>query len=273
VSDRVTLTLRSPLSQPIEAEALTADRLASLSEAETSALALWAGREQIRLGDLFDVRGARSPRVRVVGDVRHLTGLGAGMAAGEMIIDGDAGARVGAAMSGGHIEVLGCCGDDAGEDMSGGSLVIRGDAGDRVGAGRPGASRGMAGGEIAVGGSVGTDAGARMRRGLVYVGGNAGDRAARAVIAGTVIVHGRTGSEPAIGSKRGTLVAIGGVDVPVTYRYACTYAPPHVRVALVHIRRRYGMTIANEMVSGRYRRFTGDAGTVGKGEILEWMRE
>jgi hypothetical protein len=109
-----------------------------------------------------------------------------------------------------------------------------------------------------------------MRRGLLFVGGDAGDHVARAIIAGTVIVLGRTGREPALGSKRGTLVAVSGIDIPVTYQYACTYEPPHVRVALVHVRRGFGVTIQPEVIGGRYRRYCGDAGTVGKGEILEW---
>jgi formylmethanofuran dehydrogenase subunit C len=130
----------------------------------------------------------------------------------------------------------------------------------------------MTGGEIIVEGSVGVDTGARMRRGLLYVGGHARGRAARAIIAGTVIILGDVGPEPAFASKRGSLVVGGAIDVPVTYRYACTYEPPHVRLALTYIARRYGLSIAPGLSGGRYRRYCGDAGTVAKGEILEWTR-
>ena len=91
------------------------------------------------------------------------------------------------------------------------------------------------------------------------------------MIAGTVIVLGRVGSEPAHASKRGSLVVAGGVDVPVTYRHACDYAPPHVRVALTYVARRYNVSIARDLIEGLYRRYCGDAGTVAKGEILEWI--
>jgi formylmethanofuran dehydrogenase subunit C len=131
----------------------------------------------------------------------------------------------------------------------------------------------MTGGEIVVDGSVGADAGARMRRGLLFVGGDAGIHAARAMIAGTVIVIGRVGNEPAFASKRGSLVVAGGVEVPVTYRFACDYEPPHVRLALTYLGRRYGLSLGRELVQGRFRRYCGDASTVGKGEILEWIRE
>ena len=273
MTDHVTLTLRSPIAESAEAPAIQPDAFAALSEAEIAALPLWLGRTRAKLGDFFDVRGERSTSVRIAGDVRRLAGVGAGMTAGSLTVDGSTGARVGAGMTGGTIDVHGAAGDDAGVAMSGGSVRIRGNAGHRVGAASPGASRGMTGGEVIVEGSVGTDAGARMRRGLLFVGGGAADRVARAVIAGTVIVVGRAGAEPAFASKRGSLVACGGVDVPSTYRYACEYQPPHVRVMLTHIARRYGIAVSPAFIEGRYRRYCGDAGTVAKGEILEWIRE
>ena len=273
MSDHVALTLRSPLAESIEAHGIVPTTFAALAEAEIAALPVWLGRRRAALGDFFDVRGDRSASVRVTGDVRRAAGIGTGMAAGSLTIDGDAGPRLGAGMTGGTIEVLGSVGDDAGVGMAGGSLRVRGSAGHLAGAATPGASRGMTGGEIIIEGSVGTDAGARMRRGLLFVGGHAGDRAARSVIAGTVVVIGRVGAEPAFASKRGSLVACGGVDVPVTYRYACDYQPPHVRVMLTHVARRYGVAVSGAFIVGRYRRYCGDAGTVAKGEILEWIHE
>jgi formylmethanofuran dehydrogenase subunit C len=271
VSAVVTLTLRSALTGPIDADCIAPDRFATLDEAGVAALPVWSGRRQLALGDLFDVRGGHASRVRVVGNVRLAAGIGTGMSGGEIVIDGDAGARTGAGLTGGHIEVVGSAGDDAGMAMTGGTLHIRRDAGARVGGGLPGASRGQTGGEIVVGGSVGVEAGARMRRGLLFVAGDAGDRVARSIIAGTVIVIGRTGREPAFASKRGTLVAAGGIEVPATYRYACSYEPPHVRLALTYLRRRYAIDIDPRIVTGRYQRYCGDAGTVGRGEILEWL--
>ena len=107
-----------------------------------------------------------------------------------------------------------------------------------------------------------------MRRGLVFVGGNSGAYTARSIIAGTVFVLGRVGREPATGSKRGTLVVGGSIDVPVTYRHACRYEPPHVRLALVHLSRTFGVSVEQQVIVGTYDRFCGDAGTVSKGEIL-----
>jgi formylmethanofuran dehydrogenase subunit C len=153
--------------------------------------------------------------------------------------------------------------------MAGGALRITGDAGHRVGAAAAGASKGMTGGEIVVNGSAGSEAAARARRGLVVVGGDVGGEAARAMIAGTLVVLGRTGANPGRGSKRGSIIAIGGIEIPSTYRYACTYQPPHVRLTMTYLRRQYGLTIDDRVLTGRFRRYCGDAGDPGKGEILE----
>jgi formylmethanofuran dehydrogenase subunit C len=254
MSEIVTLTLRSALDDTLDVDGIDPAQLATMSESEIAALPAWSGRESRRLGDYFAVRGERSATIRIEGDVRRCRGLGAGMTAGSIDIHGDAG-------------------DDLGTSMAGGWIRVRGNAGDRVGAGVPGASRGMTGGEIVVDGSVGADVGARMRRGLVYVGGDAGPAAARAIIAGTVVVMGGVGAEPAAGSKRGSLVVAGDIDIPATYRYACRYLPPHVRVVLTHLRHRHGIHTAAAIVEGRYDRYCGDAGTVAKGEILRWIHE
>lgn len=221
----VTLSLRAPLSEPLDVEGVTADRVAGLSEREIAGLPVRLGAREARLGDFFDVRGGRSVRMRVEGALAQVNGLGAGMAGGELVIDGDAGCRVAA---------------------------------------------GMTGGEIIVMGSAGAEVAARARRGLVVVAGDAGADAARAMIAGTLVVFGRTGARSGRGSRRGSIVALGGIDVPVAYWCACTYEPPHVRLMLTYLRRRYGLRVDERMVSGRYRRYCGDAGNPGRGEILEW---
>jgi formylmethanofuran dehydrogenase subunit C len=175
-------------------------------------------------------------------------------------------------MTGGSVHVLGRVGHDAGVAMHGGELLVDGDAGDRLGGAEPGARRGMTGGEILVSGSVGNEAGMRTRRGLIAVGGRAGADLARDIIAGTVVVFGRIGERPGSGSKRGSIIALGGIEVPSTYRLACTYEPPFVRLLMTYLSRRFGATVRNAILSGRYRRFCGDAGPPGKGEILEWIR-
>jgi formylmethanofuran dehydrogenase subunit C len=248
----ITLTLQSTSGPRLDLEGITPDRLAALGEREIAALPVWAGGERLALGDLFDVRGGRSVHVRLEGDLSRAV-------------------RVGAYMTAGVLDVAGSVGDDAGLSMAGGTLRIRGHAGDRLGAAAPGASKGMTGGEIIVDGSAGVEAGARLRRGLIVIGGNVGARAARDIIAGTVVVLGATGSGAGRGSKRGSVIAVGPIDIPPTYRYACTFESPYVRLLMTYLCRTYDLLIPAEVVDGRYQRYCGDAGPPGKGEILRWV--
>lgn len=249
MSEHVTLTLRSSLDAPLDLDGVLPETISTLSELEIANLVIWQGRSRTRLGDWFTVDGEYAQSIRIDGDVRHCRG-------------------VGARMSTGSLEIIGDAGDDLGAAMRGGSILVRGNAGDRVGAGLPGASRGMMGGEIIVDGAVGNDAGARMRRGLLFVHGNAGANAAVNIIAGSVVVMGRVGDASGAGSKRGTLVVGGRVDIAATYRFACRYRPPHVRLTLMHLARRYGLVFDAATLDAMYDRFCGDAGTIAKGEIL-----
>jgi formylmethanofuran dehydrogenase subunit C len=270
VSEAVTLTLRTPPTGPLDLEGITPDRLATLGASEIAALPVWSGAAPVRLGDHFDVHGGRADRLRIVGATPQLDGVGAGMLAGALMVEGDVGRRLGAAMTGGTLDVRGSAGDDAGQGMAGGVLHVAGDVGDRLGAATAGAAKGMRGGEIVVRGSAGAEAGARARRGLIVVGGDTGPNAARAMIAGTLLVLGRTGPGAGLQNKRGSIVAVGPVDVPPTYRYACTYQPPHLRLTFTYLRRRHDVAVDARVLDGRWRRYTGDAGEPGRGEILAW---
>jgi formylmethanofuran dehydrogenase subunit C len=272
VSDTITLALRAAPDHMVECDGITPDRLASLGAQEIAALPLWSGRRTIPLGDLFTVRGERAATVRIEGGagLSRLEALGAGMTHGELVIEGDAGRYVGSRMSGGTLVVRGDAGDGAGLEMAGGTLEITGRAGDRLGGARSGASRGMTGGEIVVRGAAGSEAGANARRGLIVIGGDAGERAAHRMIAGTVLVLGAAAEGAGSWSKRGSVVVLGAVVAPPTFRYSCTYQPPHLSLTLLRLRARYRLTIDSAALRGLYRRYCGDLADVGKGEILAW---
>jgi hypothetical protein len=97
---------------------------------------------------------------------------------------------------------------------------------------------------------------------------DAGEYAAHAIIAGTLVVLGRTGAHAGRASKRGSIVAVGAIDIPPTYRYACTYEPTYLRLLFNDLRRRHQLPLDDSVIAGRYRRYCGDAGEPGKGEIL-----
>ncbi len=271
MSDTVTLTLRSALDTIVEAESITPDRFATLSNSEIAHLPVWRGRERLTLGDLFDVSGERATRVHLVGDLSRVDALGAAMSAGELTVDGNVGRYAGSRMSGGVLRVSGNAGDGAGLEMAGGLLDISGDAADRVGAARLGASKGMLGGEIIVRGRLGAGAGTRMRRGTIVCFG-AGDRTGEAMIAGNVIVLGDAGRDTGRYNKRGSIVVFGRAGIPSTYAYACTYRPPHLALTLRYLQSKHGLDIADERVRGLYRRHSGDLSELARasGEILQW---
>lgn len=270
MSDAITLTLRARPEGPLDMAGVTPDVCAGLSEAAIATLPVWLGSKAAHVGDFFTVRGAGIARMTVEGELGQVHGLGAAMAGGEFVVHGEVGDRAGAGMSGGVLHVRGRAGDDAGMAMRGGTLRIDGHAGDRLGGATPGASKGMSGGEIVVFGSVGAGAAALVRRGLIAVAGGVGPGAGRAMIAGTVLALGPIAGPAGLGNKRGSIVAAAAVDVPATYRYACTYEPPHVRLVIVSLQRRFGFPADSRIRDGRYRRYCGDAGEPGKGEILVW---
>jgi formylmethanofuran dehydrogenase subunit C len=254
MSEAVRLTLTSPPAHTLVADAVAPDRFATLSATEIAALPVLHGGRPAELGDFFQVRGERTAALRIEGDLGRVEGIGTAMAGGELVVAGPVGRDLGLAMAGGSIDVGGSAGDNAG-------------------GARPGADRGMTGGEIVIRGSAGALAGAGMRRGLVVVMGDAGPGVGRGMIAGTAVVGGRAAAGAGRFLKRGSIVALGSVARPATFRYACTYRPPHLLVLLRYLRQRYGLAIADRHVMGRYARYAGDLAELGKGEILEWVAE
>jgi formylmethanofuran dehydrogenase subunit C len=255
VSDGIGARLRKPLEARADLGAVLAGSWSGLTAAEVARRPVpLDGGPSVPLGDLFEVAGRPAGRIRFEGDLTRADRLGAGLTEGEVIVDGGVGDETGIGMSGGVIDVLG-------------------DAGARVGGAEGDARRGMTGGELLVRGNTGPEPGTRMRRGLVVVMGDVAARAGPGMIAGTVIVFGNAG--PAVGrwSKRGSIVALGPVEIPPTYRYACTYQPDHLRLTLLRLRQRYDLAVDERCISGFYRRYSGDLADLGRGEILAWTAD
>ena len=247
-----TLTLRRPLEQRVDASGVAWDALRTLDAGAIEAQELWVeGSGRARVGDLFAVTAAPGERVRLAGDLGLLDGIGAGLAGGALVVEGNAGWYLGRGMSGGAIEV-------------------RGNVGPHAGAALPGAKRGMTGGEIVIRGSAGPGLGAGCRRGLLAVEGDIAEGAGRAMLAGTVVAFGALGAEPGLWSKRGSIVALRSVSPPATYRYACTYRPSYLPVTLGYLERRYRCPVKPQHRTGLYRRYSGDLAELGAGEILVW---
>ncbi|WP_020178606.1 formylmethanofuran dehydrogenase subunit C [Methylopila sp. M107] len=225
------------------------------------------GVSRVELGELFSVSGAPNGRLTIEGGSGALDRVGAGLAEGEIVVDGDVGSGLGLRMTGGAISVKGSAGDYAASELSGGKIAIVGDVGARLGAAGDGSKRGMSGGAVVVGGSAGARAGERLRGGVVVIKGDAGDGAGTSMIAGTLAVLGKLGRNAGRGMKRGTLFATSSDGLSAGF----ADAGPHDLVFLRVLARRSPELAAflgdgDKPISAR--RFAGDLTIGGKGEAL-----
>jgi formylmethanofuran dehydrogenase subunit C len=244
------------------------ERLAALSADAMARETLRQGNRAGVLGDLFDidVSGGAVDRLVVSGPGDRLDDVGAEMTRGEVVVEGNVGARVGLEMRGGRILIEGSAGYGAGMAMRGGELRIAGNAGDHVGTALPGEREGMRNGILIVEGDAGAGVGDRMRLGLLAVMGSVGPHCGARMGAGTIVVGGEVGDGAGAAMRRGSLVAAGGnlrtlpgfsdsgVQDVVVLRLLARMLAKHQLGELV------------ERLSG-LRRWQGDLAVGGKGEI------
>jgi formylmethanofuran dehydrogenase subunit C len=269
----LTLTWRSANSLPVDGATISPAAFEGLSSVGASRLRLGLGNTRIELGELFDVAGDKGDdRLIVAGDLMHVHGLGRGMAAGALLVRGEAGPQLGAEMTGGVIDVDGNVGDWAGAEMRGGRITIRGNTGSFLGAAYPGSRLGMRDGVILIEGSTGHDAGLQMRRGLIAIRVAAGAGLGRAMIAGTIIALGPIGTRFGAGMKRGTLVlpdpgrAADDVVLP-SFAPAGRFRSPILALYYQQLAE-WGFTVPRAVSSALIDRYNGDLAAGGQGEIL-----
>jgi formylmethanofuran dehydrogenase subunit C len=261
------LALHTPPAVPLEAEVLSPARLVGLSERDVAKLGVVHGNQRAELGEFFRVTGSANGDVRLSGDLSRVKLVGAGMAAGRLVVEGSVGMHLGAGMSGGEIIVEGDAGDWVGPEMTGGSILIRGHAGHMVGSAYRGSAVGIRGGAILVLGNAGNEVGAGMRRGLIAIGGECGDFAGVNMLAGTIVVLGSLGWRTGAGMRRGSIVSMRPVELLPTFAYSCTYQPSFLRRYLLHLRQ-LGLDVTPPMLNGSYQRWCGDAVELNRGEVL-----
>lgn len=263
----LSLTLTADPEVPLEAECLSPDRLAGLDPADAAAQSVQYGNEKARLGDFFGIKSHDGDELRLAGDLGRVKLIGAGMAGGRIVVEGDVGMHLGAAMTGGEIVVEGNASDWVGPEMRGGRIVVKGDAGHAVGCAYRGSRIGMKGGRILVHGRAGNEAGNTMRNGLIAIGGDCGDFAGVNMLAGTIVVFGALGIRAGAGMKRGTIVALGGAEPLPTFTYACAYRPDFLRLYLRDLKEE-GLAVEPAHLSALYQRWSGDAVELNRGELL-----
>jgi formylmethanofuran dehydrogenase subunit C len=264
---RLTLRARPPFR--LSLRGFIPERLAGSSATAIARQPLRQGNRAGVLGDWFQVDVAAEPEDRLVisGAVDRLDDIGAGMTRGELLVEGDAGARAGLEMSGGRISIEGSAGMGAGTAMSGGELRITGDAGDHIGMALPGEREGMRNGNVIVEGNAGASVGDRMRLGLIVVAGSVGPYCGARMGAGTIVVGSEVGPNAGAAMRRGTLIAPRGNLVPLPgFADSGVHDLPMLPL-LARVLAQHRLT----ELAGRLRevrRWQGDLAVNGKGEIL-----
>jgi len=265
----ISLTLKEQPHVPIEAEALSPDRLAGLKRDEIRAQRVLLGKRQLRLDELFTVEGEGGDELELRGDLTKVKWIGRGMTRGRIKIRGNVGMHLGAHMKGGSIEVHGNAGDWVGGEMSGGLIHIRGNAGGQIGAAYRGSVSGMNRGTIIVEGSAGIEVGMRMKRGIIVVKGPVRDFAGLQMKGGTIFLLGGAEIRTGAWMMRGTIVTLQPIRLLPTFSLACNYDPTFLRLYARSLAA-FGVTIPIDNRIGMYQRFLGDSAVPGKGEILTW---
>lgn len=259
--------LKGPLTGRIDASPLLPHRLVELSLSEIAALPLRLGRGHVAAGDLFDLTGSPGDTVELEGDER-LDFVGAGLTGGTIRVAGPVGHRAGTGMNGGTLLVEGSAGLAAGAAMRGGVLSIGGDAGNELGGALPGERAGMTGGLIVVRGSCGDRVGERMRRGLIAVGGDAGAYAALHMNAGSLLIGGRPGTSLGHGMRNGTILFRGEIEPLPGFADCGLNQLPFLSLLDNHLSELDGVPPTCRGLTGRARRWLGDRGFGGRGELL-----
>jgi formylmethanofuran dehydrogenase subunit C len=215
---RHTLVLRRTPPLRVDARTLQPALLCTLDREAVLRLPLPHGRDSVPLGEWFDVnseaRDDTVPALRLEGDLSRFDCIGAGMAAGDLVVQGAVGDCAGMGMAGGTLRVEGSARDLAGCAMSDGTLEVMGDVNDFAAGALPGAMEGMSGGTLVVHGRAGARLADRMRRGTVVVHGDVGAFLASRMVAGTVAVGGRCGAHAGWGMRRGSIIFTGEAPAP-----------------------------------------------------------
>jgi len=257
--------LKGRPDQRLDLSALVPAQLAGLSRKEIEGLAIGTTREKLTVGDAFKVKGKDAEQLRFVGTDDRCDKIGTGLAGGEIVVDGNAGAYLGAGMKQGRIEVAGSCGALTAASMSGGHIAVRRNVGDQACGVAIGDTMGMKGGFVTIGGNAGALLGERMRRGLVVVGGDAGDYAGGRMIAGTLLLKRKVGRYAGYGCRRGSLIFMEKPrHILPTFADCGVMEFDYLRLLETWLRGQ-GLRIG---LGGRARRFMGDMAVLGKGEML-----
>ena len=266
----VTFRLKEQPTVPLEAEVLSPDAIAELSNSEIRALTIYHGKRQLPVSDFFDVEGERSEDLVIHGAMQKVRWVGRAMSKGSITVHGSVGMHLGAYMTGGRIEVHGDAGDWIGAEMKNGLIHVHGNAGGQIGAAYRGSLAGMKNGTIIVDGSAGLEVGMRMRRGTIIVGGPARDFTGLQMKGGTIALL--SGAEIRTGAwmNRGTIISLKPLQMMPTFSFACETTPSFLGAFARYVKQ-FGIEVPGAQAQGTYRLYSGDMSVSHRGEIFVWQ--
>ncbi len=265
----ITFRLKREPTVPLEAEVITPDVVAGLSNAEIGALTVYHGKRQLPLSDFFDIEGELSDELILHGALHKVRWIGRGMSKGSITVHGNVGMHLGAYMSGGRIEAHGTASDWIGAEMKNGFIHIHGNAGGQVGAAYRGSLGGMKDGLIIVDGTAGLEVGMRMRGGTIVIVGPARDFTGLQMKGGTIFLV--TGAEIRTGAwmNKGTIVSMKPIQMMPTFSYVADRDAASLSEQVARLKE-FGVDLSHATAAGRFRQFSGDLSVSDKGEILVW---
>ena len=242
---------------PVMAECINPEVFQGKTVDEISALVIWEGNKEKKLGDLFKIEKAAAeiPNITINGDAGEVRRIGLGMKNGEILINGNAGMHLGEKMAGGKITVNGDAGGWTGSEMKGGLIEIHGDASDYLASPYRGSDAGMRGGKIIVDGNVGVDSAVFMSGGVIKIKGNAGQFLGFRMRNGTIHVEKNCSTRVGAFMVGGKIVVTGSLE-EVMPTFSIDSVKPKVKID------------ETESVSGPFYVFLGDIAERGKGKLF-----
>jgi len=266
------LRLRHDITVGLDLRGVLPSRLLPMSLEEAAKVTVWAGNQQVQLGELFaiETETRREDTLRIIGNLAKADNVGAGLDGGTLFVQGSVGHHAGQRMRSGSLYIHGHVGNNLAEGMQGGFLKVLGNVGDRVGAPLPGEKRGMAGGRVFILGSAGSEVGHRMRRGTIAVTNDCGDFVGYEMLAGTILVGGQAGTSPGLMMKRGTIILNGNPrsDLLAGFTHACRIKPAMMPLLADDFAKQEVPEAARLISLAHYDLFHGDLAQMGRGEIL-----
>jgi formylmethanofuran dehydrogenase subunit C len=263
----LTFRLGAVPSERLDLSKLTPAHLAQMSGGDIGKLVVGTSKRGLTVGDMFKVSGKPGDRVVIEGGSPRLDFIGADLAEGTVIIDGEAGMCAGRSMRGGKLEIRGDAGPWLATGLSGGMVAVKGSAGGMIGGLRAGDRFGMTGGTVVVEGDAGDRVGERMRRGTIIVRGRCGANAGARMLGGTIWAEQGFGVAPGVLLRRGTLIGPSVEAMLPTFADAGKHDLVILRILSRYLSATLG-PLAPRALSGNVRKFAGDLATIGKGEIL-----